>query len=145
MTLKRLVLDTSVLLAFLNERDKDHTQALSGFQSLNEMNTRLIAPSCVVLEVAKRLLFDVNAGAMQRATIAMLETLEILDNHTRNHSSSTWVDPEYESLVGDARGCNRDEYGVCIERTRLDVQLPRFWFDQKLRILDAITRLVMPS
>jgi predicted nucleic acid-binding protein len=79
MTLKRLVLDTGVLLAFLNDRDKDHTQALSGFQSLNEMNTRLIAPSCVVLEVAKRLLFDVNAGAMQRATIAMLETLEILD------------------------------------------------------------------
>ena len=79
MTLKRLVLDTGVLLAFLNDRDKDHTQALSGFQSLNEMNTRLIAPSCVVLEVAKRLLFDVNAAAMQRATIAMLETLEILD------------------------------------------------------------------
>jgi predicted nucleic acid-binding protein len=79
MTLKRLVLDTGVLLAFLNDRDKDHTQALSGFQSLNEMSTRLIAPSCVVLEVAKRLLFDVNAGAMQRATIAMLETLEILD------------------------------------------------------------------
>ena len=79
MTLKRLVLDTGVLLAFLNDRDKDHTQALSGFQSLNEMNIGLIAPSCVVLEVAKRLLFDVNAAAMQRATIAMLETLEILD------------------------------------------------------------------
>ncbi len=79
MMLKRLVLDTGVLLAFLNDRDKDHTQALSGFQSLNEMNTRLIAPSCVVLEVAKCLLFDVNAGAMQTATAAMLETLDIPD------------------------------------------------------------------
>lgn len=79
MMLRRLVLDTGVLLAFLNDRDKDHSQALSGFQQLNEMNTGLIAPSCVVLEVAKRLLFDVNAAAMQRATIAMLEALEILD------------------------------------------------------------------
>lgn len=76
---RRLVLDTGVLLAFLNDRDKDHSQALSGFQQLNQMNIRLIAPSCVVLEVAKRLLFDVNAAAMQRATMAMLETLEILD------------------------------------------------------------------
>ncbi len=77
--LRRLVLDTGVLLAFFNDRDKDHTQALSGFGQLNEMNTRLIAPSCVVLEVAKRLLFDVNAMAMQRATTAMLETLVIPD------------------------------------------------------------------
>ncbi len=79
MMLRRLVLDTGVLLAFFNNRDKDHAQALSGFGQLNEMNTRLIAPSCVVLEVAKRLLFDVNAIAMQRATTAMLETLVIPD------------------------------------------------------------------
>lgn len=79
MMLKRLVLDTGVLLAFFNDRDEHHLEALSGFQQLDAMNTRLIAPSCVVLEVAKRLLFDVNADAMQTATAAMLETLVIPD------------------------------------------------------------------
>jgi predicted nucleic acid-binding protein len=79
MTLKCLVLDSGVLLAFFNNRDKYHAIAVSGFGQLNDMNTRLVAPSCVVLEVAKRLLFDVNATAMQRATTAMLETLEIPD------------------------------------------------------------------
>jgi predicted nucleic acid-binding protein len=79
MTLKCLVLDSGVLLAFFNNRDKYHAQAVNGFGQLNDMNTRLVAPSCVVLEVAKRLLFDVNAAAMQRATTAMLETLEILN------------------------------------------------------------------
>jgi predicted nucleic acid-binding protein len=79
MMLKRLVCDTGVLLAFFNDQDEYHAKAVSGFQQLDRMNTRLIVPSCVVLEVAKRLLFDVNASAMQKATAAMLESLEILD------------------------------------------------------------------
>ncbi len=79
MRLARLVLDTGVLLAFFNDRDEFHAIAIEGFEALNAMNTRLITPSCVVLEVAKRLLFDVNATAMQTATRAMLETLEVLD------------------------------------------------------------------
>jgi predicted nucleic acid-binding protein len=79
MMLKCLALDSGVLLAFFNNRDKYHALAVSGFGQLNDMNTRLVVPSCVVLEVAKRLLFDVNATAMQTATTAMLETLEILN------------------------------------------------------------------
>ena len=43
------------------------------------MNTRLIAPATIVVETAKRLLFDVNAPAMQTAAVAMLETLDVLD------------------------------------------------------------------
>ncbi len=77
MSPHRLVLDTGVLLAFFNDRDPDHDLASSGMFFLYEANTRLIAPSCVVLEVAKRLLFDVSANAMHLATQAMLETLEI--------------------------------------------------------------------
>jgi hypothetical protein len=50
--------------------------AAAGFASLARSGTRLIAPSCVVLEVAKRLLFDVNVAAMHKATAAMLETLD---------------------------------------------------------------------
>jgi predicted nucleic acid-binding protein len=80
LNLKRLVLDTGVLFAAFDVGDvKYHDTATAGFKILNETNTRLIAPSCVVLEVAKRLLFDVNATAMQTATAAMLETLDIPD------------------------------------------------------------------
>ena len=79
MTLKRIVLDTGVLLALFNDRDPDHAAAKRGFALLEASNTRLIVPTCIVLETAKRLLFDVNATAMQIATAAMLETLELLD------------------------------------------------------------------
>ena len=75
----RLILDTGILLALFNNQDDCHSTAVQGFKTLDTAHTRLIAPSCVVLETGKRLLFDVNAAAMQRATLAMLETLEILD------------------------------------------------------------------
>ncbi len=75
----RLILDTGVLLALFNNQDDYHSSAVQGFNTLDTAHTRLIAPSCVVLETAKRLLFDVNADAMHKATLAMLETLEILD------------------------------------------------------------------
>jgi predicted nucleic acid-binding protein len=78
--LPRLVLDTGVLYAAFDQGDTEHHEtAARGFKALNAMNTRLIAPSAVVLETAKRLQFDVNHAVMQRATAAMLETLEILD------------------------------------------------------------------
>ncbi len=75
----RVILDTGILLALFNNQDGYHSTAVQGFNALDTAHTRLIVPSCVVLETAKRLLFDVNATAMQRATLAMLETLEILD------------------------------------------------------------------
>jgi predicted nucleic acid-binding protein len=75
----RLILDTGVLLALFNNRDDYHSTAVQGFSALDTAHTRLLAPSCVVLETAKRLLFDVNAAAMHTATLAMLETLDILD------------------------------------------------------------------
>jgi predicted nucleic acid-binding protein len=75
----RLILDTGVLLALFNNRDDYHSLAVQGFNALDKAHTRLIAPACVILEVAKRLLFDVSAAAMHTATLAMLETLDILD------------------------------------------------------------------
>ncbi len=88
MMLKRIVLDTGVLLALFNDRDSDHAVAKRGFSTLESSNTRLIAPSSIVLETAKRLLFDVNATAMQTATAAMLETLEVLDTTPQTISSA---------------------------------------------------------
>jgi predicted nucleic acid-binding protein len=74
------VFDTGVLYGFFDADDVlHHDTAVRGFQILAAGHTRLIAPSCVVLEVAKRILFDINASAMQTAVTSMLETLEILD------------------------------------------------------------------
>ena len=73
------MLDTGVLISLFNKQDRDHVTTLAGFTTLNAMNTRLIAPAAVVLETAKRLLFDVNAEVMQAGTEAMLETLDVLD------------------------------------------------------------------
>jgi predicted nucleic acid-binding protein len=76
----RLVLDTGVLYAAFDVGDVQyHSIASAGFLSLARSGTRLIVPSCVVLEVAKRLLFDVSIEAMQKATAAMLETLDVRD------------------------------------------------------------------
>lgn len=72
--------DTGVLYGFFDADDAlHHENAVRGFQILVAGHTRLIAPSCVVLEVAKRMLFDINVSAMQTAVTSMLETLEILD------------------------------------------------------------------
>ena len=88
MILKRIVLDTGVLLTLFNDRDPDHAAAKRGFSTLESSNTRLIAPSGIVLETAKRLQFDVSAAAMQTATAAMLETLEVLDTTPQTISSA---------------------------------------------------------
>ena len=77
--LPKIVLDTGVLLTFFNRLDPKHQEIKAGFMALQQMHTRLIVPSCVVLETSKRLLFDVNTQAMQIATIAMLEEMEIPD------------------------------------------------------------------
>ncbi|NJK43181.1 MAG: type II toxin-antitoxin system VapC family toxin [Pleurocapsa sp. SU_196_0] len=80
MTPRRLVLDTGVLYGFFDADDAlHHDTAVRGFTLLAAGNTRLIAPACVVLETAKRLLFDINASAMQTGVAAMLESLEVLD------------------------------------------------------------------
>ena len=65
---------------------------------LEASNTCLIVPTCIVLETAKRVQFDVSANAMQTATAAMLETLEVLDMTLQtitaalepSHSISKW-------------------------------------------------------
>jgi predicted nucleic acid-binding protein len=77
--LRRIVLDSCVLLAAYNQKDKDHTQAAQGLRHLIAQNIQMAVPACVVLEVAKRLLYDVSPQAMRRATEVMLETLEIFD------------------------------------------------------------------
>jgi predicted nucleic acid-binding protein len=79
ISLPRIVLDTGVLISLFNGSDPDHQAVKIGFVQLEQMHTRLIVPSCVVLETAKRLLFDVNPEAMQIATAAMLEDMEVLD------------------------------------------------------------------
>jgi predicted nucleic acid-binding protein len=69
-----------VLYAAFDAGDVEyHKIAASELLRLNQSNTQLIVPTCVVLETAKRLLFDVNASAMRRATAAMLETLEVVN------------------------------------------------------------------
>jgi predicted nucleic acid-binding protein len=79
MSLPRIVLDAGVLITLFNRLDPDHKTVKTGFIQLEQMNTQLIVPSCVVLETAKRLLFDVNTQAMQVATAAMLEDMAVLD------------------------------------------------------------------
>ncbi|MFN3265204.1 MAG: type II toxin-antitoxin system VapC family toxin [Deinococcales bacterium] len=74
-----LVLDTGVLLAYFNQKDHSHAQALRGFRQLAREGTRLVVSSSVVLETAKRMLFDVSPVAMRVATEIMFETLEIVD------------------------------------------------------------------
>ena len=83
------MLDTGVLYAAFDVGDvKYHDTAIAGMNSLNASNTRLIVPSSIVLETAKRLQFDVSATAMQTATAAMLETLEVLDTTPQTISSA---------------------------------------------------------
>lgn len=80
MTLRRLVLDTGVLYGLFDADDVEHHDVcVRGFNALAEGNTRLIVPACVVLETAKRMLFDIGADAMQSAVAGMLNSLEILD------------------------------------------------------------------
>jgi predicted nucleic acid-binding protein len=79
MSLPRIVLDAGVLITLFNRLDPDHETVKTGFSQLEQMRTRLVVPSCVVLETAKRLLFDVNTQAMQLATTAMLEDMAVLD------------------------------------------------------------------
>jgi predicted nucleic acid-binding protein len=74
-----LVLDTGVLLAYFNKKDSTHSEVLRGFYQLVEMKTRLVVSSCVVLETAKRLLYDLNPEVMRQATALMLESLEVVD------------------------------------------------------------------
>ena len=81
MSLPRIVLDAGVLITLFNRLDPDHETVKTGFIQLEQMNTQLIVPSCVVLETAKRLLFDVNTQAMQVATAAMLEDMDVLDTN----------------------------------------------------------------
>lgn len=77
--LRRIVLDTGVLIALFDRDDKDHQNALIGFAELAKQNTKLIVPSAVVLETAKRLFFDTTVPIMNHATQVMLSTMEILD------------------------------------------------------------------
>lgn len=79
MTPTRLLLDTGVLIGLFNRKDPDHEITKQGFAALEDARARLIAPAAVVLEVSKRLLFDVNATAMQTGTDAMLEMLDVLN------------------------------------------------------------------
>jgi predicted nucleic acid-binding protein len=79
MSLPRIVLDAGVLITLFNRLDPDHETVTTGFMQLAQMHTQLVVPSCVVLETAKRLLFDVNTQAMQMATVAMLKDMEVLD------------------------------------------------------------------
>lgn len=100
MNPRKIVLDTGVLYAAFDAGDvKHHATSIAGMSSLNASNTRLIAPSSIVLETAKRLQFDVGPTAMQTATAAMLETLEVLDTTPQTissaleliHSMGKWV------------------------------------------------------
>jgi predicted nucleic acid-binding protein len=77
-----LVLDSCILLSFFNQKDSGYSVALAGMRQLIAMRTRLMIPSCVVLEVGKRLLYDVSPNAMRIAVDMMLETLEIVDTTT---------------------------------------------------------------
>lgn len=79
MNLRSVVLDSGVLIALFIPEDINHPEAVRGFDQLIRMRTRMQTPICVVLEVAKRLLFDVSPFAMRTATEAMLKTLEIID------------------------------------------------------------------
>jgi predicted nucleic acid-binding protein len=74
------VLDTGVLYGFFDADDIEHHDVcVRGFRALTAGNTRLIVPSCVVLETAKRLMFDIDAETMQIGVEAMLRSFEILD------------------------------------------------------------------
>ena len=79
LPLRRIVLDTGVLIALFDRGDKDHQLALLGFAELERQNTELIVPSAVVLETAKRLFFDTTVSIMRHATQVMLENMGVLD------------------------------------------------------------------
>jgi predicted nucleic acid-binding protein len=79
MNPRTVVLDAGALISFFIPEDQHHLVAKQGMVQLITMRTRMVTPTCVILEVAKRLLFDVNSKAMRTATEVMLETLEIVD------------------------------------------------------------------
>ena len=74
-----LVLDTGILIALFDSGDAYHNSAKVGIVLLEQQKTRLFVPAAVVLETAKRLLFDTNSSTMHTAIDNMLETLEIFD------------------------------------------------------------------
>jgi predicted nucleic acid-binding protein len=83
VTPNRLVLDIGVLISLFNRKDAQHEITKQGFAALDEAHSRMVVPVAVVLEVSKRLLFDVNATVMQTATQAMLEMLDVRDTTPR--------------------------------------------------------------
>ena len=79
LPLRRIVLDTGILIALFDRGDKNHRVAVTGFATLEQQNTEFILPSAIVLETAKRLFFDTTVSIVQRATQVMLEDMAVLD------------------------------------------------------------------
>ena len=124
MNPSRLVLDTGVLLALFNQRDPEHDNALNGFRNLETNRTALHAPACVVLETAKRLLFDVNAEAMRGATALMLESFEVQDTTPR-------IIQDALELIGEMKRWGATLEDALVIQTALTLNAPVWTFNYR--------------
>lgn len=96
--LKQLALDAGPLIALFYAKDTYHTDCRTGFEQLNQMNTRLLTPLPILFEVYKWLLQNTTPTAAQTSLNAMIETLDLvvlrlsdfLEIHTFIQSLPTW-------------------------------------------------------
>ncbi len=71
----RLVIDAGPLVALFDPRDSDHALAGRGFQQLNAVRARLVAPVPIVFEVHKWLLYERGPTFAREAIGRMRQTL----------------------------------------------------------------------
>jgi predicted nucleic acid-binding protein len=128
-----IVVDASVWVALLFQRDIFHPQSRAWFDAYSYLNTRVIAPSLVLSEVAAGLSRRTNDAMIGRASIQYLLSLSNLDIVSINHRLAKTA----AEVAADYRLRGADAVYVALALT-LDVPLVTWDSEQMNRVQNVV-------